>query len=70
MVLILLIVPEGIEIIMKCQCREPLWTFNRTRRNWNFIYREAGDDDCALLIVPEGIEMFLTLNDTEPDQLF
>ena len=53
----LLIAPEGIEIANRQNTIFVLFTFNRTRRNWNtirFLNIFAG---LLLLIAPEGIEI-------------
>ena len=53
----LLIVPEGIEIIMLRKQKHKTYAFNRTRRNWNFVYSGRRKKGWKLLIVPEGIEI-------------
>ena len=54
---ILLIVPEGIEIMIIYRRRKFIHTFNRTRRNWNGDKRLIITEQQLLLIVPEGIEI-------------
>jgi len=66
----LLIAPKGIEIKINFLSFSVNYTFNRTKRDWNFRLYQSLLHNNKLLIAPKGIEIFTTETKYIPKMTF